>query len=428
MLCSCGLNNLEQLGDLIPEEGWNIVEDADAHEEIFGKVALPFAGGPKKTAYAGNIGLGVQTMVNLDTTLNIRFIAAIDLDEGDLADTTAVWTRVIYEDGGDLFQAAETFEAAKAYTSLNNGGTPYSISDFNADHGGASYDFFVVYTLLNAPASAADYLMTTYVTVDTKKSDAIVSTIDGDTKFTMDVSLLDSSGTFGIKKSGSTFTKVTPTTVDSGDNYASYSALALGAGEAFITVRYVKDASLNLYGYTNMLSGGNNMAGYFRRDGSSNFSVSAFDTTTNIYVSRNESTRGYIYLSDGAGGGGGGDYEYVSGYMYFKATLASWFDNDPVIYLDYSQASGDDEHYAWEKMVDEDGDGIYVTENKVTFSPWKSYLFVAMKSADPSWSNYWRQTADQHMWDTGARGSNLFDATAVGGDGKYTGSWSVHHE
>ena len=150
-------------------------EDTLAHEEIFGEARLEKTGVQKLAPVvdSSSPAIAIQTMESAGN-ISIRFVAAIKVKDGDLANTDAVWTRAMYNGGnGDVVSGkqAKQYQSSKAYTTINDGGSGLSISDFNKDHK-TDYTHFVVYTMMNIPLEdAGNYLLSVYLDVDNKNDD-----------------------------------------------------------------------------------------------------------------------------------------------------------------------------------------------------------------------------------------------------------------
>lgn len=158
--------------------------------------------------------IGIQRAGEQTSHFAIRFIAAIkvvdmdgdnDVDGDDLNATSAVWFRDVYSNyqtdkGTSAIYTSDSQlrPSHKAYNAFNNGGTPYTIDQFNEDHG-TSYTHFVTYVLKNINyGSVYHYLMTTYLTVNgSTYSDMAVNNIGGDINFSCPH---DFSGFMGIVK------------------------------------------------------------------------------------------------------------------------------------------------------------------------------------------------------------------------------------
>lgn len=167
----------------------NVIEDTEAHDEIFGqsksefyqigvrKLDIPLTPDDNDLIPA----IGVQTKVDdkgnsnpFDDTISIRFVAAVKL--ADYASASVVWTRTMYDDGGDVVSGKETdtFTSSRGYQSiasadadpLDENPDELTISAFNSAHG-TDYTHFVVYTMRNIPCVSAEfYYLNAYVTVN----------------------------------------------------------------------------------------------------------------------------------------------------------------------------------------------------------------------------------------------------------------------
>ena len=109
-------------------------EDTLAHDEVFGKAeaglrkVLPFRA---NGANAANPAIAVQYMDESEGYRSLRFVAAVKIKDGDLANTQAVWTRTMYKDDGSVKKVEDDFESVKAYTTVNDGGYALDIKDFS---------------------------------------------------------------------------------------------------------------------------------------------------------------------------------------------------------------------------------------------------------------------------------------------------------
>ncbi len=168
-------------------------EDTLAHEEIFGEADGFELRAPKRNldsdpymADRAQPAIGVQYQENGEN-ISIRFVAAIDIGTANLADVSAVWHRILYWSDGSVGKADAPKESLKAYTSLNNKGSIYSIDDFNGASG--TYDYFVVYTLLNVKKSDYQYCrLNAYLELNSgaSYSKVLSTTIGGGYRFTFD--------------------------------------------------------------------------------------------------------------------------------------------------------------------------------------------------------------------------------------------------
>lgn len=417
MLCSCAGNPLQFVEDAIEDNGWgNVLEDNELHEEVFNKAPISF-GERKNTGYSGDIGLGVQRTAIADGKLSVRFIAAVTLGVGDLADTTAVWTRAVYNGStGTAIKASATKESTSAYTSLYDGsGELYTIAKYNSDHS-TSHTHFVVYTLLDIPEDNVDDYITAYVTVDSKSSKVAATTVDLNTKFLFDKTELDSNNVFGVKKVGGVYSDWAASANHpdwTGGNWGEWTGVE-NAGESiaqdseFIFARYYS-GNFRVFGYDYLTLGGSADKKNFVQSGSSQFISSPFSMTQKFYLSANDATKGYIYL---------GDVSSMSVTMdvYFHMA-ASW--DDAGAYFCFAIAGGAQHKFAQIGETD-----YYVVED-VTFDPsaWIGFLRMNPAYPTPSWDNGHVWTECGQYLDNHA-GNNMWTPTALAAGNE--GVWSTY--
>ena len=261
----------------------NIIEDTEAHDEIFGESKLVGDLRVRKT-YDGEVevpeegepsalSLGIQTKINdkgtvdeSDDEISIRFVGAIKVEdensdslvnEEDLALTSAAWVRTIFKDDGTVSKASAIKECSKAYTSLaapndiENDGVDdniLTIEEFNAGKTGRAYTHFVVFTLLDIPlATYGNY----YVVVDlaTNEGEAnpnysmeLATTIDQITQFTF-VPYINAhplnNHYFAVKQTATGFETIDAEETPGSGNLAKFETLALNSGENFVVVHRV---------------------------------------------------------------------------------------------------------------------------------------------------------------------------------------------
>ena len=152
-----------------------VIEDTLMHDEIFGE--LPNLNNHRYTlsprnALPGGTDLykpviGFQRKPNNDGTYSVRFVAAMQSGTD-----SAFWMRSVHNLSGSTVggKAKKRFDVETVYTALNNNGNPSYASEQEAEDGTTPYDCYAVYCLLNVPASAADYYLTAYLTVNNSVS------------------------------------------------------------------------------------------------------------------------------------------------------------------------------------------------------------------------------------------------------------------
>ncbi len=379
MLASCATAAKVGVNHAKADDLAGIIEDTDAHEEIFGDQGLPFAGGPKKTAYSGNIGLGVQKKDNGDDTVSVRFIAAVTLGEGDVAGTGAVWTRAVWNGStGGVRKASTTKTSTKAYTSLYDGSDSlYPISTYNTEHS-TSHTHFVVYTLLNIPAANASDYITAYVTVDSKPSDVVATTTDLSTNFTFPKAKIDQ-GYVGIKKTSSGFS-VVDRDPDAGGNHARFVGVSLDAGDDFLIMNACEDYfAVHGFDMINLADS----TDHFSQEGSSQFANAKNASTYNLFLSSGYETNNWIYVN-----------AFVDKTVYLVP--GAW-DVDSAWFAAYSYGKKDaaTKYERW--YAQSNGTGTRTIN--LTYDPaYTAYvIFVRMDSAktlDAGWGAKWNQTSD----------------------------------
>ena len=181
-------------------------EDTLVHEEIFGSVEEGLMKARKNAIDPNVPTIGIQTKES-GGNISIRFIAAVKL--GDLASTSAVWTRAMYDNSGNPFavkgKTTAEIECTKAYTSVYNNNLVYDMSAFDAEHGivapaTSGYTHFVVYTLLNIPKETyKNYSIKAFLTLNGDSTNYVATTVDASRQVSFprskNVSFL--TGTFG---------------------------------------------------------------------------------------------------------------------------------------------------------------------------------------------------------------------------------------
>ena len=156
------------------------LEDTLAHDEIFGNVALEarslqprrLGEDPVEHPDADNFAIGVQSQVENTGYISFRFVAAVRFASSELDPTQAVWSRKVSYTNGNAKKVFGTFPSTTAYTKISNGGSAYTIDDYNSAHeltGDNQFTHFVVYTLRNVPVDSNDYYVSTYLTLSTKE-------------------------------------------------------------------------------------------------------------------------------------------------------------------------------------------------------------------------------------------------------------------
>ena len=260
----------------------NIVEDTEAHDEIFGKSVLSGDLAIRKT-YDGDVvipedtgvaypNLGIQTKKDngadgiadtSDDTISIRLVAAIQIgdvngdsvvNDADLAATTVTWTRTIFGSDGTVSIASAMKSSTRAYTSLaapsdvEGDATPdniLTIDEFNDQKDGRAYTHFVVYTLLDLPLTYGDYYVVADISVNDGASEILATTIDQTTQFVFEPYVNAhplNNHYFAVKKTAAGFDVIDPAATPGDGNLAKFEGVALNADEKIVLIHRVVNA------------------------------------------------------------------------------------------------------------------------------------------------------------------------------------------
>ena len=204
VLCGCNVQPIEN-----NERQFEAVEGTDADDYLFENAKLI---NDFEVTDSSVPSIGIQRTNEHTDHLAIRFIAAIKvndtndngvIDEEELQATSAVWYRDVFCASGGLAGTSQVGglkakESKTAYVAFNNGGSRYTIEQFNADHG-TSYTHFVTYVLKNIDQGAYAYdPITVYLKLNENVySQCAVTTVEGDVNFSIDY---DKTGFFGVLK------------------------------------------------------------------------------------------------------------------------------------------------------------------------------------------------------------------------------------
>ena len=241
------------------------LEDTLAHEEIFGNVELEARSlqprrldDPIEHPDTNNFSIGVQSQSENTGYISFRFVAAVRFADSELDPTQAVWSRTVSYTNGNVKKAFGTFPSANAYKKISNGGSAYSIDDYNGAHGltgDNAYTHFVVYTLRNVPVDSNDYYVSTYLTLSTKEgesggkeltSKAVAINASETAKFVYDLG--NNGGMFFLEGIiGGSQKIVKATTIREGGNKASFENVNLVAGDSFV-IKEFYNTELEVHG------------------------------------------------------------------------------------------------------------------------------------------------------------------------------------
>ena len=250
-----------------PKKANNVLlEDALAHEEIFGEVGNAIDLRVRKTAVQENndevssqpVGaakslsapaVGVQYQPLTNGYYAIRYVAAIN----DL-DVSAVWTRNICKSNGERIKTQSSqVVVTKAYSALAaDGGV-----DLPAEN-----QHYVVYTLRNIPESDLNSYLFAYLTLtkgeESVKSIARISRMAAGNTFTIDTASVN--GYFLQGKIGGS-NKIEPiedvSGVEGSQNYAQKEGISFAANDEFGLFKYVSGSNehFQCFGYNQYQSG-----------------------------------------------------------------------------------------------------------------------------------------------------------------------------
>ena len=249
-----------------------------------------------------------------DDTISIRFVAALK-DR----DVTAFWHRGLAQSNG--YEGAEvstgvwkykfndgtTHESTVFYDALNNGGDRVVAGEGDF----AGYECFAIYTLMNIPyVYYSDSYLAAYVTLtgaNTINSQGLAIRIekDGDASadrfyFNPDVPGHFLAGTInnvvrdGSDNSTHKLLREDETTIDSGENYASFSDVDLLSTDSFGAF-YFSSTNFQFFGYDYFF---NKSRGFFNICGSlSNYAAPIQQGNYNLYMKNktNPSEENYVY-------------------------------------------------------------------------------------------------------------------------------------
>lgn len=391
-----------------------IVEDCEAHEEVFGPATEGIKATPmREQFYSDEVGIGIQTKDNKDDTISIRFVGAITAP--NLAGSTAVWQRGIYDDYGTSRVEGE-MESTKVYTSITNGDDVLTIAAYNTAHS-TSHTGFVVYSILNIPKDTYNknyltaYLKFTDSNSILTRSKAIVTTIDQSTQFAIDdpETYLEADISFGVQYTSGVFTPFAantsaPNADDGGGsgNLAVFDDLELTGSKSFVAIRRSNSRHFfNVSGYDKLVAGDSRDKDFYTRVGTSgayDFVKMASNTaysslTCSFYMSGSFGNVGKLYLG----------YARASVTLSLNPTWAgegnTWNKDGAYMAVHIFEKEKDAEATSWAKMTDEDSDGIFTVTATVFVNGY--IIFCRMNGAypTPSWEggHVYNQTANLHL-------------------------------
>ena len=319
VLSSCGARSIEK-----PQPTLEMCEDTIAHEEGAHEL-IKKTPSRLPTLDASSVKIGYQIQFDdkgttegeghdSDDTISIRFVAALK-DR----DVTAFWHRGLAQSRGyegaevstDVwkykFNDGTTHESTVFYDALNNGGDRVVAGEGDF----VGYECFAIYTLMNIPyVYYSDSYLAAYVTLtgaNTINSQGLAIRIekDGDASadrfyFNPDVPGHFLAGTIngdvrdGSDNSTHKLLREDETTIDSGENYASFSDVDLLSTDNFGAF-YFSSTNFQFFGYDYFFS---KSRGFFNASGSlSNYAVPVQAGNYNLYLKNknNESEENFVY-------------------------------------------------------------------------------------------------------------------------------------
>lgn len=408
VLSSCAGAGIKQ------EEKNLFQEDTLAHEEAFGELKLMPRRELTPVESAGEPIVGVQYSSVVGGKRSIRFVAAIkvaggNLDEqkASLNNTTAVWTRDIYDASGNrlLTERDSEIVATKAYNAINGGGDELTIADF----GDGSYSFFVVYTMKNIPVASTSYL-NAYLTIDSegetydKQSRVIAASTDAKTKFAFDVG---DSDFFGVKKTTSGFVKFSKSDITMNSNNAQFEGVSFAANESFVIVN--KNASyFGVYGADKL------------QDGKTFFDAEVEDSQ----LAKTKSAKSYfLYVSKD------NNKIYVEeshSKTYYLVPNSNWKSDSARFAVNAYRFDANSVKYEhWYSMTEVES-GLFSCDILYTDSVPTKLIFCRMNGGNNTnnWGNCYNQTSDQD-WQSGV--NDKFTTWGESWDwDNLGGTWSQH--
>ena len=161
VLTACGkASSKEELKD-------TFLEDTLLHEDVFDFNASRIKGVRNLDPVENSDPkIGIQYATS-EGRVSIRYVAAINIPEGQLDNYSASWTRAVYDVDGSQRIASGSVDCTKVYAQLNgSNSTTVLPSSF-----GEGYNYFVVYTLRNVPADSFGGVLYASLTVNDGEND-----------------------------------------------------------------------------------------------------------------------------------------------------------------------------------------------------------------------------------------------------------------
>ena len=170
------------------QESFNFKEDTTLHEEVFNNNQNKEILKAYNPVDPSTPALGIQTQektVEGVEYISVRFVAAVNISDEDLANTKVSWYRAMFKEDGSALRGYEEKECHVAYTSITDG---TSVLDTETFAGGA-YTYFFVYSILNIPKIGYEhYYLNAYLDIGGEKTKVIATTVDQSSRFSFDYS------------------------------------------------------------------------------------------------------------------------------------------------------------------------------------------------------------------------------------------------
>ncbi len=398
------------------------LEDTLAHEEVFGNVKLEERSlqpkrldDPVEHPEANNFSIGVQSQSESTGCISFRFVAAVRFADTELDPTQAIWSRTVSYTDGNVKKALGTFPSANAYKKISNGGSAYSIDDYNDAHGltgNNAYTHFVVYTLRNVPVDSNDYYVSTYLTLSTKEgqsggknltSKAVAINASQTAKFAYDLG--DNGGAFFLEGTFTSQHKIIPATKvrDSG-NKAEFSDVELGLADSFV-VKEFYNLELEVHGPSTF----NGEVSNFDLKTNPNGEIGVnYKGTYNFYLKYEDATNKLFTKASN-----------LKRHYYVDITSCDWF-TGPEIY-----AFGPSVEATYFALNQIGTSYIYETADEIDPTVYNG-LIVMRREAGAGTSSWWNQTVNISFEEDNGAIKNCIKFTGAGGDKDKAIEWVKH--
>ena len=237
----------------IDEDENHFVEDTLCHDEVFSNSESLILKSPRKLSPIDTSvpALAIQSTSESAGKISIRFVAAVTINPEHLANTTATWTRTMYNSNGSVLKSTANKTCTKAYTSIKDGESTLTIDAFNTANDNSHYTHFVLYTMRNIPVSGGENYsncyLNAYLTLDDtidneydKVSKLICTSVDQTKQVAIDTNDARENGFYvkGKTSAGVDFIveKDTPTKGDNpSNNHASFT-FNIGENDSFLII------------------------------------------------------------------------------------------------------------------------------------------------------------------------------------------------